>query len=103
MTEYRVDLHHLAAVTAQMQGLNGFVEDSLREIEERIATVQGDWTGEAADAHATAHAEWTAAAAKIRDGLAKMKAAADAAEKNYSAAVAANLSTLGRGGTGAAE
>ncbi|MEU5759573.1 WXG100 family type VII secretion target [Nocardia sp. NPDC047648] len=100
MTDYRVDLAHLEAVTARMEGLNGFVEDSLREIDERVAAVQGNWSGEAADAHATAHAEWTAAAAKIRDGLAKMKAAAASARKEYEDAVAANLAILGRGGSG---
>ncbi|MEU2092498.1 WXG100 family type VII secretion target [Nocardia beijingensis] len=98
MTEYRVDLAHLEAVTARMEGLYGFVADSLDEIEQRIAAVQGNWSGEAADAHAAAHKEWTDAAVKIRDGLAKMRAAAAAARKEYEAAVAANLTTLGRNG-----
>jgi WXG100 family type VII secretion target len=101
MTEYRVDLDHLEAVTARMEGLNGFVADSLREIEERIATVQGNWSGEAADAHAAAHAEWTDAAAKIRSGLEKMRAAAAAARAQYESASAANIAMLGRGAGGA--
>jgi WXG100 family type VII secretion target len=98
MTDYRVDLAHLEDVTRRMEGLNSFVADSLREIDERIATVQGNWSGEAADAHAEAHQEWTVAAEKIRSGLAKMRAAADSARKEYEAAVAANLATLGRTG-----
>ncbi|WP_327109754.1 WXG100 family type VII secretion target [Nocardia sp. NBC_01730] len=102
MTEYRVDLAHLEAVTARIEGLNGFAEDALREVEERMATLQSNWTGAAADAHATAHAEWTTSAAEIRDGLQKMRAAATAARKQYQAASAANTAMLGRG-TGVAE
>jgi WXG100 family type VII secretion target len=103
MTEYRVDLAHLEAVTARMEGLNGFVAESLREIEERIAALgDGNWTGEAAAAHAVAHMEWTASAEKIRDGLAKMRAAAAAARAEYDSAAAANIALLGRS-TGAAE
>ncbi|MEU4345338.1 WXG100 family type VII secretion target [Nocardia sp. NPDC023852] len=101
MTEYRVDLAHLDDVTTRMEGLNGFVADSLREVEQRIAAVQGNWSGVSAAAHATAHAEWTASAAEIRDGLQKMRAAATAARAQYEAAAAANAAMLGRG-TGAA-
>ncbi|MGW4717318.1 WXG100 family type VII secretion target [Nocardia sp. NPDC004260] len=100
MTEYRVDLAHLESVTARIEGLNGFVADSLVEIDERIAALKGTWNGEAAEAHALAHAEWTTAAAKIRDGLARMKSAAASARNEYEAVVAANLAVLGRGGSG---
>jgi uncharacterized protein YukE len=41
-----------------------FIEESLIELEERITAIQTNWSGQAADAHATAHSEWTAAAAK---------------------------------------
>jgi WXG100 family type VII secretion target len=102
VTEYRVDLAHLDNVTARIAGLQGFVEQSLQEVEERIAGVQANWAGEAADAHATAHAEWAAAAAKIAAGLEKMRAAAAAAHRHYGDASAANIAMLGHG-TGAAE
>lgn len=96
--QYRVDLAQLEAVTAKVASLTGFVTESLRETEERIATVQASWNGAAADAHAAAHAEWTTAAAKIADGLAKMQAAAAAARRSYEEGSAANLAMLGRGG-----
>ncbi|MGQ4598687.1 WXG100 family type VII secretion target [Nocardia sp. R6R-6] len=91
----------MEAVTARIEGLNGFVDESLDEIEKRIAALHTSWSGEAAAAHAAAHLEWTTAAGKIRDGLAKMRAAATAARQQYESASAANLSMLGRG-TGAA-
>lgn len=96
--QYRVDLAHLDAVTSKMEGLNEFVSESLREITERIATVQQGWAGEAADAQATAQAEWDAAAVKVYEGLDRMKRAAAAAHASYSDASAANLSVLGRNG-----
>ncbi|GAA5088338.1 WXG100 family type VII secretion target [Nocardia iowensis] len=99
MTEqYRVDLAQLEAVTAKVASLAGFVNESLREVDERMAAVQATWTGAAADAHATAHTEWTTAAAKIADGLAKMQAAATAARRSYEQGSAANIAMLGRGG-----
>jgi WXG100 family type VII secretion target len=94
--EYRVDLEHLDEVTARIEGLRGFVTESLREVEERIATVQQSWNGEAADRHAEAHAEWVTAAERVRAGIEKMRASAQAAHGHYGDAVAANLRTLGR-------
>ncbi|WP_433659933.1 WXG100 family type VII secretion target [Nocardia sp. CA-128927] len=98
--QYRVDLNHLDAVTAKVAALNSFVADSLAELDQRIATVQGSWHGAAADAHAAAHAEWTAAAATMADGLAKMRVAAAAAHASCQDGTAANLSMLGRSGQG---
>ncbi|WP_069166896.1 WXG100 family type VII secretion target [Nocardia altamirensis] len=96
--QYRVDLAQLEAVTAKVGGLTAFVAETLREIDERVATVQQTWTGQAADAHATAHAEWVTAAAKVNEGLDKMKRAAAAARQSYESGTAANLAMLGRGG-----
>ncbi|WP_028478867.1 WXG100 family type VII secretion target [Nocardia sp. CNY236] len=96
MTEFRVNLAHLDEVTARLRGLSSFVEDSLREVEERIAPLAGSWSGSAADRHAAAHAEWTAAAADIAEALARMRAAAAAAHASYESATAANLAMLGR-------
>ncbi|MFI9402715.1 WXG100 family type VII secretion target [Nocardia sp. NPDC052316] len=95
---YRVDLAHLDAVTAKVASLTSFVTDSLTELDQRIATVQSSWNGAAADAHATAHAEWVAAATRMTEGLDKMRAAAAAARNSYESGTAANLAMLGRGG-----
>ncbi|MFD6161976.1 WXG100 family type VII secretion target [Nocardia sp. NPDC060256] len=99
--QYRVDLAHLDTVTAKVAALNAFVADALTELDTRIATMQSSWTGAAADAHATAHAEWVAAAALMTDGLEKMRAAAAAAHASYENGTAANLAMLGRSGQGA--
>jgi uncharacterized protein YukE len=61
-----------------------------------MATVQESWSGKAADEQAAAHAEWAAAAQKIRDGVKKMQDAAKAAHTAYNDAVTENLRALGR-------
>ncbi|MBF6126594.1 WXG100 family type VII secretion target [Nocardia brasiliensis] len=99
--QYRVDLAHLESVTARIGGLTGFVEQSLREVDERVVNVQAGWSGTAADAHAAAHAEWSAAAVKVNDGLTKMKQAAATARQSYEMGTSANLSALGRNVQGA--
>jgi WXG100 family type VII secretion target len=97
--EYKVNLPQLDVTTVRIDALRGFLEQSLIEIDERIATVQQTWNGAAADAYADAHADWIAGAQKAARGIEKMRAAAQAAHDAYSATVAANLSTLGRGGS----
>ncbi|MEV0292180.1 WXG100 family type VII secretion target [Nocardia sp. NPDC050710] len=99
MTEYRVDLAHLDEVTAKVVGLEQFLTTSLAELEERIQTVQGTWSGAAADAHAEAHREWAAAAAQVAEGIATMRASAAAAHAAYTTAGETNLRILGRGGS----
>ncbi|WP_433729165.1 WXG100 family type VII secretion target [Nocardia sp. CA-129566] len=96
MSRYQVDLDQLDAVTARIGGLNDFIRESLREIDERMATMQENWSGKAADEQAEAHREWAAAAEKIRGGIEKMQAAARAAHTAYNDAIAANLRALGR-------
>jgi WXG100 family type VII secretion target len=96
---YAVDLDHLDEVTNKIAGLQGFLTESLAEIEERIAALQTTWNGAAADAHAEAHREWTAAAAVVNEGIAAMRTAAAAAHTAYTDAGAANLRVLGRGGS----
>ncbi|MFQ6329662.1 hypothetical protein ACLMAL_26485 [Nocardia sp. CWNU-33] len=55
------------------------IETSLTELEERIATIQTNWTGQVADAHA----EWTATAAE--------------AHRSYKETSTADITMLGRG------
>lgn len=93
---YQVDLEHLDDVTARIGGLHGFLVESLREIDERIAGAQQNWNGESAAAHAQAHAEWVVAAEQVRAGIDAMRAAAAVAHQSYSTAVATNLGILGR-------
>ncbi|NEW37151.1 WXG100 family type VII secretion target, partial [Nocardia cyriacigeorgica] len=81
-----MDLAELENITTRLQGLIGFVEDCLTQIDTRVAAVQSSWSGQAADAHATAHRDWLAGAQDMRDGLERMRAAAVTARDNYTSA-----------------
>ncbi|MEV0248416.1 WXG100 family type VII secretion target [Nocardia sp. NPDC050712] len=94
---YQVDLTHLDEVTARITTLHGFLVDSLREVDERIATVQQSWNGEAADKQAQAHQQWVKAAQSVQEGIETMRSAAATARTAYTEASAANLRMLGRG------
>ncbi|WP_405495632.1 WXG100 family type VII secretion target [Nocardia sp. NBC_00511] len=93
---YRVDLAHLEQVTARIAALRGFLDDSLAGVDSRIAAAHTNWSGPAADRHAEAHRQWLAAAGEAAEGIEAMRAAAAAAHRNYTDAVATNLRILGR-------
>ncbi|MEV0712077.1 WXG100 family type VII secretion target [Nocardia aurea] len=95
---YQVDLAHLDEVTARIATLHGFLVDSLREIDERIALVQQSWNGAAATKQAEAHQQWVLAAQSVQEGIDTMRSAAATAHTAYTEASAANLRMLGRGG-----
>ncbi|WP_054813372.1 WXG100 family type VII secretion target [Nocardia arizonensis] len=93
---YQVDLDHLDDVTTRIGGLNDFLRESLREIDERMAAMQKSWNGNAADKQAEAHREWATAAQEVREGIEAMQAAARTAHTAYNDAVTENLRALGR-------
>jgi len=98
--QYSTDLDELDAIMARLRGLVAFVDEQLPQIDTRVQQMhdpEGDgWSGAAADEHARAHQQWAQGATRMRDGLARMQEAAQAAHTAYSDALAANTSTLGR-------
>ncbi|UAK32118.1 WXG100 family type VII secretion target [Nocardia asteroides] len=95
---FRVDLAELDDITARVAGFAGFLEDSLVGIQQRITAVQAGWSGPSATAANDAFARWLTGAQDVAEGIREMQAAAVAAHQRYTAAVAANLEMLGRGG-----
>lgn len=93
---FQVDLNELDNITARAAGFIGFLGDSLTALEQRVATLQQSWTGDAADAQVDAFRQWAAGAADVRDGIEAMRQAALAAHERYSSAVDANRRMLGR-------
>jgi ESAT-6 family protein len=88
---YTVDLERLDAVVQRIQTFDASVERRLADLNHRMAHIRTIWTGDASQAQAAAHDEWTAAAAELRHGLAALRGAAATAHANYQAAQTANV------------
>ncbi|ONM48709.1 WXG100 family type VII secretion target [Nocardia donostiensis] len=93
---FQVDLNELDNITARAAGFIGFLADSLTALEQRIATLQQTWTGEAAIAQADAFRQWATGATDVSEGIEAMRQAALAAHGRYTSAAEANLKMLGR-------
>lgn len=94
---FRVDLDELEQITARVSGFIGFLKDSLDGLDQRIAAVQKNWNGAAADAQAEAFREWSTGATDVAEGIEMMRQAVRSAHDRYTAAIEANLQMLGRG------
>ncbi|MFE7799430.1 WXG100 family type VII secretion target [Nocardia sp. NPDC057440] len=93
---FRVDLDHLDQVTTRIAALQGFVQDSLTGVDQRVTAMHLTWSGTAADRHAEAHHEWAQGAADVHDGIETMRNAAATAHGAYTEGIAANLRMLGQ-------
>ena len=68
-----------------------YAETMLDEIDSLVANLHATWTGEGAAAHAEAHRHWARGEAMMREALAQLRAAGEAAQRNYAGAMAMNL------------
>ncbi|WP_040686856.1 WXG100 family type VII secretion target [Nocardia vinacea] len=96
---FKVDLDHLDQIAARLNGLAGFIEDKLEELNNTVARLQVEnlWTGAAAAAYADAHQQWVAAAAEFNAGVQEMQAAAVEARANYQNSVTLNVQMMRSG------
>ncbi|KZM68546.1 WXG100 family type VII secretion target [Nocardia terpenica] len=84
-SDYRVDLDGMQTLIDKAAGLEKRLEDRLGEIRTRIADLHINWVGDAAQAHATASAEWAAGAAEMNTALGELRQALDRARGAYHA------------------
>ena len=61
------------------------------DLESQMRALHDEWEGLAAQAHAEAHAQWTAGMVAMRQAMSDLRAAARAAHGNYTAAGDANV------------
>jgi WXG100 family type VII secretion target len=89
---FRVDPEALADAVQRMTQFQRRAEEMLAEIDSRVNRLHAAWTGEAAAAHAEAHQHWARGEAMMREALAKLRTAGETAHRNYTGAMAQNLS-----------
>lgn len=93
--DFTFDIDELDQLISRANGFIGFLAESLDGINDRIATIQQNWQGAAADAQEEAYRDWTSGAATVVDGLKQMYDAAVTARDAYSAAAEINLRMSG--------
>ncbi|MEV4155562.1 WXG100 family type VII secretion target [Nocardia salmonicida] len=93
--DFTFDIDELDQLISRANGFIGFLTDSLDGINNRIASIQQNWQGAAADAQEEAYREWATGAGTVIEGLAQMYNAAVTARDAYSAAAEANLRMSG--------
>ncbi|MBF6316959.1 WXG100 family type VII secretion target [Nocardia cyriacigeorgica] len=93
---FRADLDELEQIVARLSGFVGFLNDSLEGLNQRISAVQQNWDGAAASAQADAFREWHTGATDVAERIEAMRQVVIGAHDRYQAAIAANLSILGR-------
>ncbi|MFE9790011.1 WXG100 family type VII secretion target [Nocardia salmonicida] len=93
--DFTFDLDDLDQLISRANGFIGFLTESLDGINNRIASIQQNWQGAAADAQEQAYREWATGAATVIEGLTQMHNAAVTARDAYSAAQEANLRMSG--------
>lgn len=91
MARFIVDLEELDATVVRLGAYVEYLEDKLGALDHRVASLRDSWTGDAAEAHRTAHTEWAAGAHQMREGVDSMRRVARTARDSYQSAVAANL------------
>jgi WXG100 family type VII secretion target len=87
---YRVELEELSAFIEKLRVFEERAETIAARVDSQIADLHATWSGEAAAAHRAHHDEWTTAAAQMREALAELREAANAAHRNYSGVIEVN-------------
>ena len=87
---FSVDPDALANAVQRMTDFVQHTESVVAEIDSLVTHLHITWSGQAAAAHAEAHRHWAHGEATMREALARLKTAGDAAHHNYTAAMATN-------------
>lgn len=97
MTGYSVDLNVLQATTDKIEKLVKDLTGAIEAVHSDVAApCASAFQGDAGTAFQDKHAHWSDVITRANGELAEMKAAAQTAHDNYSAAKSANRSMLGR-------
>jgi len=87
---FTVDPSRVEDIMTRLTALAGYITDQLDALDKQVAGLGDSWSGQAAGAHATAHAQWVVGARDFAQGVADMATAAKTAHTNYTASFDAN-------------
>ena len=87
---FSVDPAAIEDAAERMGDFVRYAESVVAEIDTLVTNLHVTWSGEAAAAHAEAHRLWARGEANMREALARLTAAGNAAHNNYTGAMHAN-------------
>lgn len=90
MSEYRVEPEELRRFVERLQAFEKRAEQIADNVDTLINNLGAEWLGTASDNNRTEHDQLLAVTANMRDGVARLRRAADTAYCNYGAVVALN-------------
>lgn len=88
---FSVDPQALADAVQRMGEFVRHTESMVGEIDSLVSHLHATWSGQAAAAHVEAHQHWSRGEAMMREALAQLKTAGTTAHRNYTGAMAANM------------
>ncbi|OAT68677.1 secretion protein [Mycobacteroides immunogenum] len=88
--EYRVDTDELKRLTERMAEVEARAEASIAAMNAEVDGLHATFIGEAATAHAAAHAKWADGAKQMREALKYFQAGGMVAHTNYTHAATTN-------------
>ena len=89
---FSVDPDVLVDALQRMREFIQHTENVVAEVNSLVAQLHQTWSGQAATAHAEAHRHWSHGEATMREALTHLKSAGTVAQRNYTGAIAANMS-----------
>lgn len=93
---FEVDVDELTRVVGELQACERGLREVQAELRSRMEALHHVWSGEAAAAQEVAMDEWVSGFEGMRTALDDMRAVADVAQRNYRAAVEANVGMWAR-------
>lgn len=95
--EFTVDLERLDQLIIRLANLAGHLTEQLDLIDDKVASLDGNWEALAAPAYRDAHALWSVGAREFATGLADISDATRAAHDGYLRRIEVNRRMLGGG------
>lgn len=95
--EFTVDLERLDQLVLRLANLAGYLTEQLDLIDDKVASLDGNWEALAAAAYRDAHTLWSVGAREFAAGMADISDATRAAHDRYTRAIEVNRQMLGGG------
>jgi WXG100 family type VII secretion target len=85
------DTARIEAMVDELQAITAALDTALTNAQDSVDRLHGQWEGDGAVAHLTAHEAWRANTEEMHAALRELKAIAEGAHGNYTSAATTNV------------